>query len=362
MEHELVIILKEYLSEIVKELQPKTSIFDYLNFIIPIMAIGVALFIGLSPGRKEKKKKNKLANFLRMKILYDINRLPTQIYYKGYKEQGEKIEYVNDSNREFFLKILETLEKFSIDIELLDIIEGISLMSIIFSLRKGFDLGGYLELEYYDALLRDIVKLHDYINLKLYGKNEAKKPEYEINIYDKTSTGASLHISNPYKETVITNEKHTAYHESGHCLCYVFDDKAILYTEIVKEDEGHTKGELKGTRSYFNNEFKDEEDQHIFGPASQKLLIMLISGCLSELIYKKKKISYENLMKCLKGIRTGDGKRILELDLQDHIKEVIEEAEKRLRENWSAVKELAKKLLKKKRIENEEYIKSIIIK
>jgi len=158
----------------------------------------VALSIGLIPIYREKNKNKKLANVLRDRILYELHRLPTQIVYKEYKKAEEKIEYVNDKNKEFFHEVLNSLKLYSVDIWLLSPDEANSLISIILALRKGFDLGGYLPIELYTVLLREIVKLQKNMALKRYGKQKAK--EFELQIYLREKNGLLLKMENPFEE------------------------------------------------------------------------------------------------------------------------------------------------------------------
>lgn len=157
----------------------------------------------------------------------------------------------------------------------------------------------------------------------------------------------------------------TAYHEAGHCLCYVLDDKAIDFTTINKDEDyrGRTKG-IGGNRSYCNLEYYDN-DINIRRAAKEKRITMLFSGGVSEKILNHS--SSEEIISQTKSplelfngtkdenliavILNDEWNRVEQFDL---IKRLTKRADERLRNNWKAVKALADELLIKRRLSENE--------
>ncbi len=147
----------------------------------------------------------------------------------------------------------------------------------------------------------------------------------------------------------------TAYHEAGHCLCYVLDRRKIKYTTIEHEEVlGRTEG-IGG--SYFNKpSFKNG-----ILIAKYKALIMTLSGGLAERILYNLDITDFKLDFTVTSnewnrniLGWSDCIKIYDNDLFSCINRARIPAEERLRKYWYAVDALAKKLLEKPCIPGEE--------
>jgi len=133
----------------------------------------------------------------------------------------------------------------------------------------------------------------------------------------------------------------SAYHESGHCLCYVLDKREIKYVTIKHENDfGRTEGE-KG--SYFRKEsFKKG-----LLIALYKASIMLVSGGLSELIYYNSEITDFTNPEWNKILGWSDYIKADDLGLTSCLNYARIPAENRLRKYWYAVTALTPVLLEK---------------